>query len=580
MNFNFSASAFSTVDTSSGIENLKPQVNKQSSCTLANAFNVRFTSEGGVRNREGLEKIVTIGSGAKVDSCITHHNLGFTLWKSGTGIYIGTKAQLLAGNVYTIGVTRTASEKDFFLVNNNDVYATNYTDSYLRIACATATVVIADSDTTITVSNIYQFSASGTVYINGDAITYSGVNTGNSTLTGVSGIATGGHAVGSIITQTSTISSAPKGTCIAELEESSLVGRDSTLSASLPQTDAEPELFYDFNITNGATAIRLSSNITALRSGLRVVMIGMSEGIDVATGFEPNSGALLTSSLTKVHRVPNAGCITEMDRQFSVLTSDGRILVAQNTDAGFQIIDNITNQKQNFDYPVQGYIQKNKDSDNSQNYLFYNPSTKILKAVILMKTGLTEEIICQTDISAWSIDTGKNVGCRTTLEGLELSGDNSEDSIYLDETGTTDNGLPIAWRITTGRLRLGLKGVTGDYLNLTYGGVLTGNGQFRQRIIYNGQTIEEDILAEDLVTEGQMTLTALSSLGEGLLGNEQLGGRGSEVDVFPFNIPYEVMFEAEYAQLEWEGTDEGTAFEIRYFDLSGEHENELLTNPT
>lgn len=576
---NFTGTSFQTLDSSSGLENLSPQVDKPDGCTLSAAFNVRFTGDGGCRNRSGFTELVDMGTSAKVDSCVTMNIYGATFWKSGTAIHVATKAQLDIGLSYTVGVTRTATEKDFLFVNEKDVYATNETDSFLRIAVSKATVAIADTDVTITVKDIDQFAAGGgTVYINGDSIAYTGVS--GSTLTGVTGIATGGHPVDSIVTQTSTPSGAPKGTCMAALEGSALVGKGSVINVSLPANDQEPELFYDFNLANGATAKRMSSNVNALKTGLGVTMIGMSEGIDVATGFEPNSGALLTNPLSRVHGVPGAHCIVEMDRQFLILTNTGRLIPAMNTVDGFQLMDDPQNPRQNFDYPIQGYIQKNKDqSDNTKNFLFYNPASKTVKATILMKDGLTQEIVCQTDIGAWSVDDSKNFNCRTLIEGVEYCGDDTDDKIYRDEYGSTDNGFPIVSRITTGRLRLGRKGVTGDYLTFTYGGTISENGQFYQRIICDDEVFEELIMAEDMAEDGQMSLSSGISLGEGELGAETVGDEGDTTEVFTFNYPYEMSLEGEYVTLEWEISDEGTRAEFRYFDLGGESEGVLLLNP-
>lgn len=576
MDFNFTATAYSTLDVTSGIDNLSPQVNKPGSCTLSNARNVRFRSEGGVGNRSGFTQLVDMATSAKVDDSTTLKKYDVTFWKSGTKIHVATKAQLDLGLSYDIGLTRTATEKDFLYPHESDVYATNETDNFTRIAVSKATLVIADSDVVITVDDIGQFAASGTIYVNGDSIAYTGVS--GSTLTGVTGIATGGHAVNSIITQTSTPSGAPKGYCMGDLEGSALIGKGASLYSSLPSTDQEPELFYDFNIANGAVVKRLQGDIKCIKTGLKVAMIGMIDGIDVSEGFEPNTGALITVPLTRVHGIPNNRCIIEMDNKFALLTNEGRILIAAQGLNGFELIDN-PNTKQNFDYPVSKYIKDNKDQeDNSQNFVHYNPASKLLKATILMKSGLTEDIVCQTEIGAWSIDDSKNIRCRTNVQGAEYAGDDSDDKIHRDEYGTTDNGTPIISTITTGRLRLGSMGITGDYLGLTYGGVLSANGIFKQRIIYNSTIDETEVTAEEMVELGQMSLESGISLGEEGMGAEVMGGEGVATEVFSFNRPVEIMFEAEFVQLEFEISDEGGKLEIRSFEISGEHEGTLLIN--
>jgi hypothetical protein len=573
--FSFTGSSFATLDTSSGIENLSPRVNKVERCTLANAFNVRFTENGGCRNRDGFTQMADLATSAKVDDCVTLPVWNVTFWKSGTAIRYGYKSDIEAGTTYTTGLTRTASEKDFLYAHERNVYATNETDPYTRIAVSRLTAVNSGAGTFSLESGDGDFFASGTVIIRGISVT--GGTLSGDDMTGASGL-TGAMAIGDIVIQTSTPSGAPKGYCMAEFEGSALVGKGDSVFVSLPSNDQEPELFYDFTLANGATAKRLSSRVRCIVSGLKVALIGKLDGIDVASGFT-DFGALLTSPLSKIHGVPNNRCIVEMDNKFAILTPEGRILIALNGLNGFELIDN-PNTEQNFDYPMASYIRANKDQlDNSQNFLHYNPSTKNLKAVILMKSGLTEEIICQTDINAWSIDDSKNIRCRLNVQGAEFAGDDSDDKIHRDEYGYTDNGAPIISRLTTGKLRLGRKGVTGDYLQLTYGGVLSENGQFYQRIIHNDVIEEELIMAEDMIEDGQMIVGPSVSLGEGEMGNEQMGGEGSETDVFPFNYPYELMTEAEYVQLEWEISDEGAKAEFRFFTIEGETENALLINP-
>lgn len=575
--FSFSAPSFATLNTSDGIENLPPFANKPEACSVSVARNVRFTENGGFQNRDGFTQMTDLATSAKVDDCVTLPVWNVTFWKSGTSIKYGYKTDIDAGTSYTTGLTRTATEKDFLYAHERNVYATNETDTFTRIAVSRLTAINSGAGTFSLETGDGDFFASGTVIIRGISVT-SGTLSGDN-MTGASGL-TGAMAIGDIVIQTSTPSGAPKGYCMAEFQGSALVGKGDSVFASLPSSDQEPELFYDFTIANGATAKRLSSRVRCIVSGLKVALIGKLDGIDVAPDFEPNTGALLTLPLSKVHGVANNRSIVEMDNKFAVLTKEGRILIALNGLNGFELIDN-PDTRQNFDYPIARYIKTNKDQDdNSQNFVHYNPVTKVLKAVILMKTGLTEEIVCQTDIGAWSIDDSKNFRCRLNIQGAEYAGDDSDDKIHRDEYGYTDNGTPIISRVTTGKLRLGRKGITGDALNLTYGGVLSENGQFKQRIIHNGMTEEEIIMAEDLIADGQMSVVPSVSLGEGEMGNETLGGEGSETDVFPFNIPYEMMVEAESFQLEFEISDEGAKAEIRYFELSGEHEGSLLINAT
>lgn len=69
------------------------------------------------------------------------------------------------------------------------------------LSYTTANGTISDVDTTIVLTNSSPFDDSGTIYINGDEITYTGNIRSTNTLTGVSGIASGGHATGSYVFQ-------------------------------------------------------------------------------------------------------------------------------------------------------------------------------------------------------------------------------------------------------------------------------------------------------------------------------------------------------------------------------------------
>lgn len=577
MDFAFTGTGFKTMDSTSGEDNLSPYVNKPGLITLSSAKNVRFTANGGCSKRPGIYRLVDIGTSSKILSSFTLPEYNVAFFRSGTKIFCATKAQLEAGNAYDIGVTRTTGLCDHMYGNFRDVYATNGTDAYLRIAVAKATAAILDTDVTITVDDIAQFAASGTVYINGDAITYSG--TSGSQLTGVSGIATGGHAINSIITQTSTPSGAPTGTCIGEIDNCFLVGDGSTLRCSLGQTDAEPELAYNFLLTDGATAKRLSGSVNAIKSGLSVALIGLSNGIEICTGLNDATGGLMTLNLSRVHGVPNAFCIVEMDKQFAILTNEGRILIAAQGQNAFEVFDDPKDKTKNFDYYISGYIKDNKDPDNSENRLFYNPNTKILKATIKMRGG-KEDIICQTDIGAWSVDTSKNVQCRTLLEDFEIAGDDANDLILRDEYGWDDNGAPIIGEAETGRLRLGRAGITGDFLSITTGGVLSGNGEFKQALSFSGSVVEETVTAEDMIEKGQMSIPLDDTLGDEDLGTETLGTGDFTTDVYEFTRQTELSHEANYVRIKWSFVDDGVAGEIRFFDLRGEHNGTLLSNPS
>lgn len=565
----FSAPSFATWNSSSGSDNLPPFANKAEACSVSEAINVRFTKDGFIKHRLGYEEEADLATNAKVDDIITLPTLGGVMFtKSGTKIF-----QSLDGVTwYTTGLTRTATAREFLFPHEKDVYATNGTDAYTRIAVGIITAVNSGAGT-VSVSDGGNFST-GTLYIRGIEVTNATLATND--FTGCTGLTTA-MAIGDVVTQTSSPSGAPTGTCIAEIEGSAIVGDGASLFVSNPSTDAEPELFYDFSLSTGGTAKRMKSDVTAVVSGLGAVLIGTKQGMDIATGFQFESGALLTSSLSLVHSIPNARCICEGEREFYALTDAGRILPIMNLDTGFQVVDDQNNPRNNLDFPVQKFIQDNKDSDNSYNFIHYDPAKRELVATILLKTGLTVEIVYQRDIGAWSRDTTKPFSCKTNFKGRVYCGDDSTDKIYLNDEGVTDNLIPILSRFVTGKFRLGRRGVTADYTLLTSGGMLNAVGEFYQRIYRNGELlIDELITADDLVDNGNMSITTGIPIGSGNVGAEVIDGSGSTSSTYRFLLPYEVLFDAEEVQLEWEVQDEGTEFALNFFELLGETENSLI----
>jgi hypothetical protein len=570
--FSFTATAFSTADYTSGVENLPPGVNKPQACRLASAENVRFTQDGGIATRTGPTETADLATSAKIDSLMTLPEFGVMFGRSGTKIF-----QSVDGSTwYDIGVARTAAKGDFLFSHGKDVFATNTTDAFLRIAVSKVTTTFAHTDVEIVVDDITQFAASGKVYIDGDEIDYTGIT--GSKLTGVTNIATGGHLAGAIITQTSTPSTAPKGSCMTEFQDAALVAAGRSLHASLPSTTDNPEYFYDFNTNSGAVTKLLDSDITALKTGLGVVLVGMKRGMDIVLGFHEDSGAILSAPLSRVHSIPNANCLAEMDKTFVGLTSEGRILVIANDGNGFTIIENPSNPTEEFDYFVQKYIADHIDkNDLSQNYVHYDPASKELTVCVKLKTGITAEIVHQRGIGAWSIDTSRSISCRTNFKGRVYSGSDFTDKIYLENDSRVDAGVPILSTFSTGVLSLARKGITGDFLSLTMGGLLSPVGEFEFTITANG--LQQDkvlVKAADMIELGLMSTTSGLSMGEDTLSTQTIGSPGAYTEAYKFTYPYEMMIEAEQIQIAWSVKDEGTKFELRYFDLTGETDAELL----
>lgn len=557
------------LDLTSGPENLAPE-------QLTVAENVRFSKAGGCYTRLGFEQKADVGTSAKVDTIFTMPEYDVMFCKSGTKIL-----QSLNGTTwYDIGVTRTASEREFFYAYGKSVFATNKTDSFLRIAVSTLATSITGASTDIVVrtgdgSNFTNGAA--VIYIEGDEIDYNGVTT--DTLGSVTNISAS-HAAGTIITQTSTPSGAPKGSCISELDGSLLVGGVSAdpnvIHFSAPATEANPEFIYDFS-ANGAGKKRMPEAVNNLTKAAGIVVVGMDEGIDYAYAFDIDTGALLTRNLTKSHGIPNAFAVAYIENNtFAVYTGRRILLVVADAD-GVRIIDDPFKPKSAFDYAVRKRLQE-LDDDQALSFVHFDPTQRELSASVL-KSSIAQELIANIDLGTWSIDTGKPFSCKTNFKFRVYVGADDDDKIYLENEGTTDNTQPIPHRIVSPIYTQDDKRISSDYLSFLFGGLINATGSFTLRIYVNGVlAITEEIAATDMISAGLMSLSTGVPIGSGTVGAETIGSSGTTPEAYAFTYPLEFLLSGERFQVEWEiyqAGDEGTSLELRDSRLDAETSGDL-----
>jgi len=576
--FSFTYTGFSGINTSSGIESLGAFPDKPAKYPLLVVENARLTKDGGVFTRKGLEEVADLGS-SRVDNIegVETDAWQIMVAKSGTSIYQSKDPD--SGVFYTIGVTRTAAETDFFFAKRKDIIASNRTDSQLQITVSTiATINVSGNTVTLRTGDGDDFGATGTVYVRGIAVTYTGKATDQ--LTGCTGL-TSAMVADDIVTQTTAHASNPKGTCMGELEGSALAGGVSADASALywseQSSSAEPELFYKFPVTY---ITPLPIDITAIKSGNDATLIGMKKGLKKTSGFDVTVGVPLIDSVSTTHSIPNAYCIDQMDEEFIVLTQEGRILPAGQSDAGFKITDDPKNPKADMDYAVQGFMEKNADkADGSRNFVSYNVATHTAVSSVKMTEGFNKELIYQRNIGAWSIDTGKSVACRTVFKGKTYCGAEAGGKIYLDEASTNDNGIGIDFRIVTGLMIVDERRIQFDALNFILGGLLSALGKFTMRIIADGGLVyTEEITAAQLIEKGLMDLTTGIPIGYGNIGSEQIGTGGEFIEGFQFTFPLETSIECHTLQVEIQASDEATAIEARELRIDCETEGSVQLN--
>ena len=171
--------------------------------------------------------------------------------------------------------------------------------------------------------------------------------------------------------------------------------------------------------------------------------------------------------------------------------------------------------------------------------------------------------------------------------GRTYAGDDSDSFVHLVDEGWLDNEIPINFRISTGIMRAAKRGITSDYLEHHFGGLLNATGQFYMRVILDGSVIEnkkyyatKSGTSNDLRDWNLMDIDTGVAIGSGQIGAEQIGSGGQVADAFSFQVPYELGGEAQQAQIEFETTDESTIFELRHLDLLAETEGEAIITHT
>lgn len=550
---------------SKGVENLKPE-------ELSVAENVRFNEQGGVCTRFGYELQSGDGTGSKTDSMGVLEAYGVIFRKVGTAI----QQSLDGATWYSIGVTRTAGAVDYFLPRGKDMYVVNPTDGFLRIAVSTLATQITGASTEVVVrtGDGAQFTnGAAVIYIQGDEINYNGVST--DTLGSATNIATT-HAVGTVITQTTAVSANPKGTCMADLKNQCLVAGVSANASWLYYSDfattADTTKYYTFS-GGFSGSLPLPYNITALCSGIDVVVIGTEQGMYYCTGFNASTGAAIVNELTRTHGIPNAKCITTMEDMIVCFT--GRHIIPISYDVnGVRLAFDPVNKKNNIDDPI-GDDLEDLDDDQSSAFIHYDPVKREL-TVCAYENSISKEYVYNRDTGTWSIDTGKDFNCKANFLNRVYCGAQTSADVFLQDEGYTDNDIPIVSRIVTGVYTMDDKRMTSDYLKLTFGGLLNATGVFTLRIYVNGEeALEQVINATDLQTANLMDVTTGVPIGGGTLGAETIGTGGNAADAYAFQYPLEMFYSGERFQIEWEVNDEGSLLELRDSRLDGETETEL-----
>lgn len=537
---------------------------------ISNGASLRFEHGAGIMTGPGFQKTAQPVADVGYDGSIEANRVRATGW-----VKLGTKIQYThdGSTFYDTGVTVTADKVQGFLEQGNgDILTSNQTDSPLRFAVGKAQAIILDTDVTINVGTVYinKFAASGTVYIRGDAISYSGRNTGAGTLTGVTGIVSGGHPIDSLVVQSSNPSTwvEEKGTILLNFESRMLVmnvlGREEVVYYSAIEDLANPEFFYDFD-GNGAYQKIMPGKVTAGITGVGGGYIILESGIQKVLGFDPASGALLTQEISSSYGAYNQKCVADMDGVVAFLGRKRLIPITLTLDPTAETAPFLGEE---FDKNIRPWLESHDDPDDQADaYLKWDSTQKILKIGGIVD-GALETYVYDRQNPGFLPKESRSVGTSLMINGKSYFGDRDNGNFYEDDIGRTNNGAAMGHFITTGRIEFdkGRRYMKGQYLS--YEGWMTKGTFHTLRVYIEGSSVasyDQEFSWEDLITSESGRPIGLRGVGLSTPG----GDVGGDVTVYPYENDIIIRgLNGDDFRIEWEITGEGNFLLLNTWAMS------------
>jgi len=459
--------------------------------TLIDGMAMRYIRKEGMETGlSGYRKIVDLGTDAKVDSLFGgKSSLTKSLWaKSGTKIFHTIQ---IDGKAYTVGMTLSAAERNFFLeTRNGDVLTFNQTDSPARITAAVLTADTDDDTGAITVGTgtIDKFAASGTVYLRGSPVTYSGKSGG--TLTGLSGIPAGGVKTGDLCTQSTTPSSLAiaKGTCGMIVEGATCIagvkGFENVIYQSAPANLDNPEFAWDFN-DNGANASILENPVTAMIKGTTFGYFFGESFCKSTSGYDLTTNVLVINDVTPDFGAYNQYCVANMGGRVVALGKNRLIpfsffLNSQSTPEAK--VD------ENFDTPIRPWLEEfDTTGQKGSAFLDYDGSKGLLTIGGKINGAFkVRRYDARDGIKAFTPEDVRPARAYTYFDNKSYFGNTATGKVYVDNESLTNDGFPILHFARTGRMEAqkGRKELLLDYID--FDGFMARSTVFTMNFYVNG----------------------------------------------------------------------------------------------
>lgn len=508
-------------------------------------------------------------SATPVPSVAYNGSLEATKIKDTVWVALGTKIQYShdAVTFYDTGLTRTAAISQGFLEGpDGDIYTSNQTDGGVRIAVGILKADVAlNGDIDVGTVNYSKFTASGTVIVNGVAVTYSG-HDGTSKLTGTNIAAT---SAGALVIQTSAKSGMPKGYILISVESKLLVmgvkDLEHIVYYSRTASLANPEYFYDFSGSGSGSQV-VPGAVRAAITGVLGGYMFLSRGIQKINGFDTTTGALTLQEVSHDYGVYNEKCVVDMDGEIAFLGQKRLIPITLTLAPTGQTAPFLGD---TFDKPIRPWLDSHDDTNNQQSaYLKWDKSQKILKIGGVVG-GALQTYVFDKQNPGFLPRENRQVGTSCMFLGRSFFGHTDDGGWYEDDLSRTNNQIPISHIISTGDIELdnGLKYL--DCKEFLYKGLMTQSSTHILRVYVNGSNdaaFEIEYSSDDLIV-------SQSGRPLGQRGSTDLigGSPGETILVYPYvNRVLLIGLEGEYFRFEWEITGDGFFFLLYdwYFSAS------------
>jgi len=422
-----------------------------------------------------------------------------------------------------------------FLEFYNDLYYGNGADAGGRAVKCLVTSAITAGDATINVDDTGKFGATGTIIIDGDSITYTGVTA--TSFTGCSGALA--HASGTIAIQTSTPATMPKASILEEWASKQWAAGITATTAlptapwrtyySVSALATVPENFYDFS-SAGSGQEFLKSPITALLKHRNYLLISTTDDIEVIQGFDDGTPpAPIREPYFKENGAVNNKCLITVENDVVYFTGKRlkRLLLQSQT----------INPDSAFDDPIID-ILTNLDTDQSDAAMIYNPTTYKMSLACKSKGASFNDVRLDYDTKYkyWSVRTGQYIKNFDVLNGVTYYGHAIIGEVRKDDESYTYNGAGFTSYRLSKSYYFDDKNKIKDFLFFHIGGNISDNTSLLLKVYIDDVLTNEETIDSTNIDSSVSDVT----IGNDVYGNVQFGGGSSDGLLKPFYETYTI----------------------------------------